>query len=119
MRIDIVTLFPKLFDAFHYGVLDRAIKEGVISVHYWNPRKHANNDHGYIDDKPYGGGPGMVMCYEPLYKTIAEIKANSNGDDAKVICMSPQGKTFNDTLAKESTTLKQHPIYQGIRSIKN
>lgn len=118
MRIDLVTIFPELFDALNYGVLARAIKDKIIEVHHWNPRKHANNEHGYIDDKPYGGGPGMVMCYEPLYKTVEEIKNQSNIKNVKVVCMSPQGTTFTHKIAQAHTELEQLILicgrYEGI-----
>lgn len=118
MRIDIVSLFPELFNALQYGVLARAIKNKIIELNYWNPRQFANNEHGYIDDKPYGGGPGMVMCYEPLYKTIKAIKKESNIANSKIICLSPQGKTFDHQLAMTNKTVDQLIIvcgrYEGI-----
>ena len=118
MRIDIVTLFPELFDALQYGVISRAIKNNIIEINYWNPRQFANNEHGYIDDKPYGGGPGMVMCYEPLYKTIEAIKNKTTFTNCKIICLSPQGKTFDHNVATASTKIDQLIIvcgrYEGI-----
>lgn len=118
MRIDVVTIFPDLFASLHYGILARAIKKNIISVNFWNPRKHAYNEHGHIDDKPYGGGPGMVMCYDPLYKTIEEIKANTCIENRKIICLSPQGNTFNHEVAKKHSNIEQLIIvcgrYEGI-----
>lgn len=118
MRIDIISIFPDLFKALDYGVIARAIKNELITINHWNPRKHANNERGYIDDKPYGGGPGMVMCYEPLFKTLQEIQEKTHIQNKKIICLSPQGKTFNHSMAQKNTGLEQLILicgrYEGI-----
>ena len=73
MDIDVITLFPGMFDALtDYGVTSRAVKEGLLSVNCWNPRDFTEDRHRTVDDRPYGGGPGMVMKTGPL-ETPAEI----------------------------------------------
>lgn len=118
MRIDIVTLFPDLFDALKFGILAKAIESKRITVNLWNPRDFTHNAHGYVDDKPYGGGPGMVLCYEPLSRTVAAIKKDHAHTLNKTICLTPTGKSFNHTLAVKNSTLEQLTLicgrYEGI-----
>lgn len=107
MRIDVISIFPELFDTLNQGVIARAIKEKIIELNLWNPRSHANNAHGYIDDKPYGGGPGMVMSYEPLYLTLEEIKNKTTNLTRKIVCLTPSGQTFNQSQIKKNLQLEQ------------
>jgi len=90
MRFVVITLFPEMFHALTCGITGRAQKSGLMQCHFINPRDYSDNPHGYIDDKPYGGGPGMVMQYQPLAKAIAAAKAQL--PNAEVIYLSPQGK---------------------------
>lgn len=109
MRFDVVTLFPEMVsDMLQHGVTGRGIKQGLLSVHLWNPRDHAHDVHNTVDARPYGGGPGMVMKPEPLAASIADAKqANPT---AKVVYLSPQGKQFDQQRACEevSPTVEQH-----------
>jgi len=105
MEIDIITLFPGMFDAItDYGVTSRAVKTGLLAVKYWNPRDYTEDRHRTVDDRPYGGGPGMVMKTEPLEKTLDDIYAQQSFD-RKVIYLSPQGQTFDHNMAKELSAL--------------
>jgi tRNA (guanine37-N1)-methyltransferase len=91
MKFDVITIFPEIFSALDYGVIGRAKKNRVIDVRLWDLRKYSNDKHGRIDDRPYGGGPGMVMLFEPLQKAITAAKI-ADQETAKVIHLTPQGK---------------------------
>jgi len=89
--IGIVSLFPEMFQALtHYGITRRAIKKGILELETWNPRDFALDRHKTVDDKPYGGGPGMLMKMEPLNDAIQAARQKSSGD-APVVYLSPQG----------------------------
>lgn len=95
MRIALVTLFPEMFDAIlDYGITGRAVDSQIIEVATFNPRNYTEDRHQTVDDRPYGGGPGMVMMVEPLRKAIAEARSWA-GDGVKVIYLSPRGKVLN------------------------
>jgi len=118
MRIDVVTLFPDEFrQLVDLGVTGRAIREDKIQVKTWNPRDFTADRHRTVDDRPYGGGPGMVMMVAPLAKTL-EAVANDSSVAAKVALMSPQGKAL-DQAAVEVLAQRQRLIlicgrYEGI-----
>jgi tRNA (guanine37-N1)-methyltransferase len=95
MRFDVVTLFPELFEPFlKIGVTRRAFMSGLVDVRFSNPRDFASGNYRRVDDRPFGGGPGMVMMAEPLALAVQCIKAQRN-DDAPVVLFSPIGKTLN------------------------
>lgn len=95
MRFDIVTLFPEMIqDAVRHGVTGRAIEKGIIDLRLWNPREFTQDRHRTVDDRPYGGGPGMVMKVEPLQDAIRAARADSPLP-AKTIYLSPQGQLLN------------------------
>ena len=95
MRVGIVSLFPQMFDAItQYGVTSRAVKKNKLILDYWNPRDFTQDRHETVDDRPYGGGPGMVMKVEPLRQAIYTAKQKL-GDETKVICLSPQGRRLD------------------------
>lgn len=106
MKFGIVTLFPEMFSAVtDYGVTGRAVKAGLMQLDCVNPRDFTQDVHRTVDDRPYGGGPGMLMIPGPLIEAINHAKAQCSvdGDDAnpaKVIYLSPQGKTFDQRAAK-------------------
>jgi tRNA (guanine37-N1)-methyltransferase len=90
-----------MFDAItNQGVTGRAVKSGLIELHCWNPRDFTTDKHRTVDDRPYGGGPGMLMMVEPLKQAIVAAKAAA-GDGAKVIYMSPQGRKLDQQGAAE------------------
>jgi len=98
MNIALVSLFPELIHhATSFGVLGRAIKQQQLTLTCFNPRDYAEDKHRTVDDRPYGGGPGMLMKVEPLYKAIMAAKAGSNSN-AKVVYMSPQGQRLNQQM---------------------
>jgi tRNA (guanine37-N1)-methyltransferase len=92
MRVGVVSLFPQMFDAItEYGVTGRAVRDDLLKLDYWNPRDFTQDKHKTIDDRPYGGGPGMVMKVAPLQKAIQAAKQQL-GLKTKVIALSPQGR---------------------------
>lgn len=117
MEIAIVTLFPEIFNALHYGIPDRAQKKGIIKLSFWNPRDYATDTHKTVDDRPYGGGPGMVMKVEPLRTTIHAAK-KTLAPDVKVSYLSPQGKRLTQTdiqkLAERPQLLLVAGRYEGV-----
>ena len=117
MHFKIVTIFPKeLSNSLSYGVVGNAINDNKIRIDYFDPRKHADNKHGSIDDKPYGGGPGMVMQAKPVLESIAQARDNSL--DVPVYFLSPRGKTFNQNKAKELSKMDKIVLvssrYEGL-----
>ena len=116
MQFNIITIFPNMFDALDHGVVGRAKSNGLISLNFWNPRDYANNSYRKIDDAPYGGGPGMVMMVEPLRRALAT--ARSIHGSGLIVYLTPQGKLFNDQIAKElavrSTLFMVAGRYEGI-----
>lgn len=104
MWIGVVTLFPDMFKAItEQGVSGRAVKNGLIQVQCWNPRDFTHDKHRTVDDRPYGGGPGMLMMVQPLRDAILAAKKAAGGD-AKVIYMSPQGRRLDQTGVSELST---------------
>lgn len=101
MWVGIVTLFPEMFDAVtRFGITGRAVEDGAIELAFWNPRDFAPDRHKTVDDKPYGGGPGMLMKAGPLRSAIQAAKA-VGGEDCKVIYLSPQGKRLDQVSLNE------------------
>ncbi len=95
MRIELVSLFPEMFDAIiDYGVTGRAVDRGLLTLGFNNPRDYAKDRHRTVDDRPYGGGPGMLMKVGPLKDAIQAARERLVGD-AKVIYMSPQGRVLD------------------------
>lgn len=104
MKFEIVTLFPEMFSAItEYGITSRAVKNGLIELGYSNPRQFADDVHRTVDDRPYGGGPGMVMLAKPLLQAVAQAKSRmvQQGVDAKVVYVSPQGRRFDQQAAND------------------
>lgn len=100
LKFGIVSVFPEMFSAVsEYGITARAVKQERISIELWNPRDFTQDTHRTVDDRPYGGGPGMVMLAEPLKRSIAEAKRAL--PKAKVAYLSPQGKRFKQQYVSE------------------
>ena len=117
MRIDIVTLFPQMFEALtDYGVVGKAIQRDILSLHYWNPRDYADNKHNRVDDRPYGGGPGMLMQYTPLQKSVEAAKEQN--PDSPVIYLSPQGRQLDQNglgeLSRHKGLILINGRYEGV-----
>ncbi|TKB46957.1 tRNA (guanosine(37)-N1)-methyltransferase TrmD [Thalassotalea mangrovi] len=105
MRLEVISLFPEMFNAItEFGVTGRAIRNGLIEFHTRNPRDFAHDKHSTVDDRPYGGGPGMLMMVQPLRDAIHAAKAAAGGD-AHVIYLSPQGRRLDQAGVRE---LSQH-----------
>lgn len=101
MKFNVVTLFPELISSVaNVGVLGRAIKKGLLQLNCWNPRDYTHDKHRTVDDRPYGGGPGMLMKVEPLRDAIHEAR-KSAGENARVIYLSPQGQPLTQQAVQE------------------
>lgn len=101
MDIHVISIFPEMFSAIsEQGVVGRALKQEVLSLTLHNPRDYTSDERRTVDDRPYGGGPGMVMMPEPLVKTIEAAKASATGKP-KVVYLSPQGQRFDHAAAKQ------------------
>ena len=123
MQVSIVTLFPEMFKALsESGISSRAIDKGLLSLSTVNPRDYTADRHKSVDDRPYGGGPGMVMTVPPLTSAIHAAKASMNGDatdDAvKVVYMSPQDKCLDQAMMNRLSQCQKLVIlcgrYEGI-----
>lgn len=105
MHFDVITLFPEMFDAItQYGVTRRAAEQGKLVLRTWNPREFTSDKHRSVDDRPYGGGPGMLMLAEPLAQAIATAKqsqAQTGVVKSCVIHLSPQGRQLTHEVVKE------------------
>jgi tRNA (guanine37-N1)-methyltransferase len=108
MRVDAITLFPDMFSSVRdAGVTGRAHKQGIWSLHTWNPRDYTTDTHRTVDDRPYGGGPGMVMMAEPLIQAVSAIREErirQAQPDAPVVLLSPTGKPFTQSQANVLAT---------------
>ncbi|MDN3609045.1 tRNA (guanosine(37)-N1)-methyltransferase TrmD [Vibrio ostreicida] len=104
MWIGIISLFPEMFRSVtDYGVTGQAVKKGLLSVTTWNPRDFTHDKHRTVDDRPYGGGPGMLMMVQPLRDAIHTAKKAAPGK-TKVIYLSPQGRKLNQKGVEELAT---------------
>lgn len=112
MRIDVVTLFPEMVRALTgFGIQSRALQHGLLELVTWNPRDYTRDRHGSVDDRPYGGGPGMVMQVQPLLDTLRAARAADG--PAPVICLSPQGQPFTQDKARELAGLDRVILVAG------
>lgn len=101
MWLGIVTLFPEMFRAVtDFGVTGRAVKNGLLELHIWNPRDFTHDKHKTVDDRPFGGGPGMLMMVQPLRDAIHAAKAAAS-EGAKVVYLSPQGRKLTQQGVEE------------------
>jgi tRNA (guanine37-N1)-methyltransferase len=122
MQFDVITLFPPMFDAIaKYGITRRALEEGLWQLQLWNPRDFTIDNHRTVDDRPYGGGPGMVMLAEPLEAAIGEARRRQRAAgiaQPKVLYMSPQGEKLSHAaavrLALEPGLILLAGRYEGI-----
>ncbi len=113
MQFHVITLFPEMIEqACSHGILGRAIKQGIISLSCWNPREYTQDRHRTVDDKPYGGGPGMLMKVQPLADAVAAARQQA-GEGAKVVYLSPQGKTLNQSAVKSMAEQQSYILIAG------
>ena len=124
MKFDIITLFPEMFSAIkEEGVISRAIKNSIISIKEWQLRDFSSNKYKNVDDKPYGGGAGMVMQVKPIRDCLTKIKELE--PNTKVIYLSPQGEPLNQKLVEKLTSFESLTLlcgrYEGVdeRVIEN
>jgi tRNA (guanine37-N1)-methyltransferase len=124
MQIAIVSLFPEMFAAIsEYGVTSRAINNGLVKLRFYNPRDYTTDKHRTVDDRPYGGGPGMLMKVAPLRLAIQSAKAGFDAElnevvEAKVVYLSPQGKPITQLVVAENSSARPLVLvcgrYEGI-----
>jgi tRNA (guanine37-N1)-methyltransferase len=111
--IGVVSLFPEMFDAItQHGITGRAVKKGILEFHRWNPRDFTHDKHRTVDDRPYGGGPGMLMMVQPLRDAIHAAKAVA-GEGAKTIYLSPQGRKLDQAGVIELATNEKLILVAG------
>ncbi|EGT4601222.1 tRNA (guanosine(37)-N1)-methyltransferase TrmD [Clostridioides difficile] len=119
MRFHIMTLFPEIFNSYmDESIMKRAVEKGIIEVHIYNIRDFSDNKHKKVDDYPFGGGAGMVMTPQPIYDTYKHIITTHNINNPSVIYLTPKGKVYNQSIAKQ-LSLKEDIIllcghYEGI-----
>ncbi|MGB7265821.1 MAG: tRNA (guanosine(37)-N1)-methyltransferase TrmD, partial [Terracidiphilus sp.] len=126
MRFDIVTIFPGFFESiFAHGIVRRALKEGLVTVEAHDLRAYAHDRHRTVDDRPFGGGEGMVLKPEPVAEALEALGAKSRDQRAetrdqgtRVILLSAQGRLFTQTVARELATLERVVLvcgrYEGV-----
>ncbi|HEX9810937.1 MAG TPA: tRNA (guanosine(37)-N1)-methyltransferase TrmD [Burkholderiales bacterium] len=103
MRIDVISIFPPMFQAVaEFGITGRAVRSGLLTLRLWDPRDYTEDKHRSVDDRPYGGGPGMVMRPEPLARAIAAARADAPAA-ARVLYLSPQGRRLDHAAVMEFT----------------
>lgn len=117
MRIDILTIFPEMFEGpFSHSIVKRARDKALVEIHLHNIRDYANNKHNRVDDYPFGGGAGMVMMIEPILSCINKLRTEREYDE--VIFMTPDGELFEQPVANQLSTLKNLILlcghYKGI-----
>ncbi|MFO3704107.1 tRNA (guanosine(37)-N1)-methyltransferase TrmD [Xanthomonas codiaei] len=118
MRIDVISLFPEFIaQCAAFGVVGRAQERGLLELQGWNPRDHAQGNYRRVDDRPFGGGPGMVMLIEPLRACLEAAQA-ADARPAPVIYLSPQGRPLTQALARELAQLPRMVLlcgrYEGV-----
>jgi tRNA (guanine37-N1)-methyltransferase len=125
MQVAVVSIFPELVSQVgEYGVVGRAVERQLLSLHCENPRDFAEDTHRTVDDRPYGGGPGMVLKFGPTARAIRQAK-DRLPEGSPVICLSPQGKVFDQDTARRLSDLQGFVLlagrYEGIdeRLIEN
>jgi tRNA (guanine37-N1)-methyltransferase len=116
MRIDILSLFPRMFEGpFSDSIIKRTLEKGLLSINITDYREYTHNKHKRVDDYPYGGGPGMIISPEPIYNALKEVKKHNKGP---IYILSPQGKVFNQKMAEDFANLEAFALicghYEGI-----
>lgn len=111
MKIDLVTIFPEMFESpLSYSIMKRAIEKELVSVNTVNFRQFGAGKHQQVDDTPYGGGAGMLLKPEPIFKSIDSINEQNPDTNKRIILMDPAGKPFNQKLAEEFSK-EEHLIF--------
>ncbi|MDO8633284.1 MAG: tRNA (guanosine(37)-N1)-methyltransferase TrmD, partial [Candidatus Wildermuthbacteria bacterium] len=108
IRFDVVTIFPELFEAFsNESLLKRAQQKKLLKIEAHNLRKWAKDKHKTVDDKPFGGGLGMVMRIEPIFRAVQSVRSKVKSQKSKVILFTPRGKKFTQKMASDFSKLDQ------------
>ena len=107
MLVDIITLFPEMFSAFSDSIIKRAIDNGILKINFTQLRDFAFDKHKHVDDSPFGGGSGMVLKPEPMYRAVRHVLAENENLTRRIIITDPAGKTFNQDKAKELATFER------------
>ena len=118
MRIDVVSLFPEFIaQCAAFGVVGRAGERGLLSLHGWNPRDHAEGNYRRVDDRPFGGGPGMVMLIDPLRACLRTVR-EADPMPARVVYLSPQGRPLDQAKVRELAACERLVLlcgrYEGV-----
>lgn len=118
MEVGVISLFPLMFEAItRHGVTGRAVERELLGLRVWNPRDYTSDRHRSVDDRPYGGGPGMVMMFEPLSNAVQAART-ALGSDAKVLYLSPQGRRLEQSHCQALAERKQMILvcgrYEGV-----
>lgn len=114
MRFDVLTLFPDIFQGYvSQSLLKLAIQSGLVSVHTWNIRNWAKGKHQSVDDKPFGGGPGMVMMPEPIFDCVGAVRSEVPEDPGLLLMMTPSGERLNQGLVTELAKHKRIMLLCG------
>jgi len=119
MQFHIITIFPEIFDSyFDESILKRAQKKGIVDIKIYDLRKWTNDKHKTVDDAPYGGGAGMVMKVEPIYKAMKALKLKNKSKKSKVVLLSAKGKRWDQGMAKKYAKLDEIILvcgrYEGV-----
>jgi len=102
MKIDLVTIFPGILDGpFRESMIKRAVDKGLVEINLIDLRSYARDRHRQVDDTPYGGGFGMILKPEPLFEAVEDLKNKSGEESSRVIFMTPQGRRFNQDIARK------------------
>lgn len=113
IKFNLLTIFPNIFDSYlNESLIKRAQKSGIIEVKIWNLRDFSKERHQKVDDRPFGGGPGMVLMFDPIERAIKKIKSKSKGG-IKVILLSTRGKIMTSSLAKKFSNQKEIILISG------
>jgi len=119
MRIDIITIFPKMFEPIlNESIVKRAQQKGRVKIYIHNQRDYTRDKHRKVDDRPFGGGSGMVMTCEPIFNAVEKIRSRVTGRKACVILLCPQGKRFNQKMAQRLARVRHLILvcghYEGV-----
>jgi tRNA (guanine37-N1)-methyltransferase len=119
MKIDILTLFPNSFSFLQESIIKRAKESGAVEITIHNIRDNATDKHKTADDRPFGGGPGMLMKFEPIYRSMKALGVYPKKEGVKVLFTSPKGRKWTQALAQEYSSSVQHLVilcghYEGV-----
>ena len=110
MRIDILSLFPEMFSGpFGDSIIKRASDRGILDIHFTNPRDFAYDKHKQVDDSPFGGGSGMVLKPEPMFRAVRAVREAADFEKRRILLMCPSGSTFSQEKAKELADISIRP----------